>query len=133
MDQKKDIAQERDINYIMAGIKRVFVQIRSKFDSYYSFRNAAGYDRKFILSNHDFSKLRESLKNLSSVVVDTETYDFYNVERFVTYANNHIGTNHLKNKVKVHIYGDPTKLHENLKNLFENMFREVVFYKRAAA
>jgi len=87
---------------------------------------------KNTLHNPDVSRLTIAMNSLNRILIDTATYDFHFVERFITYAVNHVGRLHLKRNVEVHIYGDPGKLHGNLKSLFESLLREVVFYKKAA-
>lgn len=77
------------------------------------------------LLNPDVIKLTTSLSRLRAVIVDTQTYNFHQVERFITYANNYIGTDYLKNNVEVQVCGDPEKLHQNLWNLFNNFFKVV--------
>jgi hypothetical protein len=82
---------------------------------------------KTYLLNPDVIKLTIPLSKLTTVIVDTETYNFHQVERFITYAINYIGKKYLKKNVEVQIYGDHEKLHQNLKNLFNNLFKIVKF------
>ncbi|ODS34707.1 MAG: heat repeat-containing PBS lyase [Candidatus Scalindua rubra] len=82
-------------------------------------------DDETSLKNPDVSELTIPMKNISKVIVDAETYDFHQVERFITYAVNYIGEKRLRKKVEVVIHGNPEKLHPNLRNLFKNLFREV--------
>lgn len=82
-------------------------------------------DLRTVFYNPDVSELTSSLCNLNKIIIDTVTYDFRKVERFITYAVNYIGKEHLKNNVEVHIYGDPKKLHQNLHNLFNSLCKKV--------
>jgi hypothetical protein len=81
-----------------------------------------------VLNNYfspDVSELTLPMSSLKRIEIHTETYDFYQVERFITYAVNYIGQQHLKNHVEVHIYDDPAKLHPNLRNSLENLCKNV--------
>ena len=69
----------------------------------------------------DITELSMSMSQLKKIIVSTETYNFHQVERFITYAVNYIGQEYLKNNVEVHIYDDPSKLHPNLRNSLENL------------
>ena len=69
------------------------------------------------------------MHNLKKILVQTETYDFLLIEKFLTYAVNHIGRKHLKKKTEVHIYGNPDKLHPNLYNLFSSLSKKVEFHE----
>ncbi len=73
------------------------------------------------LSNPDVAELNVPLVQLKQIVIDTATYDFRNVERFLTYAVNYIGQEYLKNNVDVHLYGDQKHLHPNLQNSLTNI------------
>jgi hypothetical protein len=79
--------------------------------------------------NPDVSNLTMSMSHLKKVKIYTETYSFHQVERFLTYAVNYIGQKHLKENVEVDIYGDPDKLHPNLRNNFEHLCKRVKFKK----
>ncbi len=82
------------------------------------------------LKNPDVSELAVPMNRVRHVFIDTETYDFYQVERFLTYAVNYIGQKHLKKHVNVHIYGDPDKLHPNLRNTLTNLCKRVYVHKK---
>lgn len=84
--------------------------------------------REASLHDFDFSSSTMVLNNLNKVIINTETYNFHQVESFITYAVNYIGKEHLKKNVEVHIYGDPEKLHHNLKNLFDDLFKTLEFH-----
>jgi hypothetical protein len=73
------------------------------------------------LLNPDVSTVTMPMSALEKIEIYAETYDFHLVERFITYAVNYIGQEHLKEHVEVHIYGDPDKLHPNLRNSLENL------------
>lgn len=64
------------------------------------------FDQRHTLWNPDVSNLIVPMLELRTVVIHTETYDFHQVERFLTYAVNYIGQKHLKKNVEAHIYGD---------------------------
>jgi HEAT repeat protein len=78
------------------------------------------------LCNPNVAELTVRMQELEHIVLHTPTYDFHQVERFMTYAVNYIGQEYLKKHVVVHIYGDPDKLHPNLRNSFENLCKQVV-------
>lgn len=77
------------------------------------------------LQNPDVSTLTTPFFHLKHVDVYAETYDFHQVERFLTYAVNYIGQEYLKKHVEVHIYGDTEKLEPNLYNNFQNLCKGV--------
>ena len=77
------------------------------------------------LHNPDFSECTLLVLHLKQVVIYTATYDFFQVERFLTYAVNYIGQKYLKKYVDVHLYGDPEKLHPNLRNSLTNLCRRI--------
>ena len=82
-------------------------------------------DPRKMLKNPESAELTIPMSSLKRIVIHTDTYNFHLVERFITYAVNYIGQKHLKKKVEVHIYGDPEKLHPNLRNSFENLCKRV--------
>ncbi len=82
-----------------------------------------------VLNNPDVLKLKTPFINLSKIILYIDSYDFHQVERFITYAINYIGKDHLKNNVEVHIHGDPDKLHPNINNLFVKLCKTIVFHK----
>jgi HEAT repeat protein len=77
------------------------------------------------LYNLDSANLTVPVSALRHIIIHPETYDFHLVERFLTYAVNYIGQQYLKQEVRVYIYGDPEKLHSNLRNSFENLCEQV--------
>lgn len=86
-------------------------------------------DPKKGLHNIDVSQLTLPMRALKRLLIDTHTYNFHHVERFMTYAVNYIGQEYLKEQFEVNIYGDPDKLHPNLKNTVTNLCRDVYIHK----
>lgn len=78
-----------------------------------------------ILHNPDVSRLSLPLSRLEQVVIHTPTYNFRQVECFLTYAVNVLGQAFLKKHVEVHIYEDSEQLHPNLLNNFTNLCKNV--------
>lgn len=62
---------------------------------------------------------------LQQIIIHTQTYNFYLIERFLTYAVNSIGQQYLKNHVEVQIYGKPDNLHPNIRNNLTNLCKGV--------
>jgi len=111
---------------VQKGVPRAWEKIYSQITTIY-FGGAPGDKNRAVWHNPDVSNLIIPIKNLNKVEVDTATYDFHQVERFITYAANYLDKKYLKKCVKVNIHGDPGKLHQNLRNLFEEMFGSVKF------
>jgi hypothetical protein len=82
------------------------------------------------LQNPDVSTLTTPFFHLKQVLIHSETYDFHQVERFLTYAINHLGQDYLKKNVDVYIYGDAEKLEPNLYNNFRNLCKGVHLHDR---
>lgn len=59
-------------------------------------------------------------------MIQPDTSDMYQVERFLTYAVNSLGLPYLKQRVTVHLYGHPYALHPNLRNNFDHLFKQVL-------
>lgn len=78
--------------------------------------------------NPDSSELTLPLSHLKQIAVYPETSNFFLLEQFLTYAVNYIGQKYLKKHVRVHIYGDLDKLHQNLYNNFTNLCKDVVVH-----
>ena len=87
------------------------------------------FNQQTTLLNPDVSELSLPMSRLKRIEIYTKTYDFRLMERFITYAVNYIGQKHLKKKVEVHIYGDPEKLHPNLRNSFENLCKSIAVHE----
>ncbi|ODS34714.1 MAG: heat repeat-containing PBS lyase [Candidatus Scalindua rubra] len=109
------------------ALERICVQITTVV-----FGKVSTDDERTTLKNPDVSELTMPMKNLIKILVDTESYDFRQVERFLTYAVNYIGEKRLKKYVEVHINGDPDKLHPNLQNLFNNLCKNVEMHNVAS-
>ena len=77
------------------------------------------------LKNPNVDNLTIPMEALLYIVIHIPTHEFHRIERFLTYAVNQIGQNHLKKHVEVHIYGDPTRLHTNLRNTLKNLCKEI--------
>jgi hypothetical protein len=83
------------------------------------------YNPRTTIHDPDFSECSLPVLRLKQVVIHTAAYDFFQVERFLTYAVNYIGQKYLKKCVDVHLYGDPEKLHPNLRNNLTNLCRRI--------
>lgn len=75
--------------------------------------------------NPDGSTLTVPFFRVKRIHIDTETYNFHHIERFLTYAINTIGQDYLKQIVEVYLYGQPEKLHQNLRNSLDNLCKLV--------
>jgi hypothetical protein len=100
------------------AIKKIFASVKTVLFGYESFTI---HDSWPAWRNPDVIELTTSLSGLKTIGVHANTYDFHLIERFITYAVNYIGQKHLKKHVEVQIYGDPNKLHPNLRNTFTNL------------
>jgi hypothetical protein len=81
--------------------------------------------KRVTFKNPDVEALTLPMERLEHLVVHIPTYDFHALERFLTYAINHIGQQYLRQHVVVHLYGEPTDLHTNLRNTLNNLCKEV--------
>lgn len=79
--------------------------------------------------NPDMSTFTLPMPHVKQVSIHTDTYDFHQLERFLTYAVNYMGQKPLKKQVGVHIYGDPEKLHPNLHNSLTNLCNCVYLHR----
>jgi hypothetical protein len=79
--------------------------------------------------NIEVSGLAFPFVRLQQILIQTATYDLYQVEQFLTYAVNVIGRDDLKHHVDVHLYGDPEQLHPNLRNNFMTLCRHVYIHE----
>lgn len=86
------------------------------------------YEREQNLINPDFSEVTLPLLALDRILVYTETYQFFRLEQFLTYAINTLGQRYLKKGVEVDIHGDAGKLHANLRNTLTNLCKNVNLY-----
>ncbi len=62
-------------------------------------------------------------------MIHADSTNFYQLEHFLTYAINHIGQQHLKCHVTVHIYGDSQQLHSHLHHNLMNLCKQVVVHE----
>jgi hypothetical protein len=69
------------------------------------------------------------LNQLSSILLMSGTFDFYQAERFLTYAVNYIGQEHLQRRVDVHIYGTQEQRFSNLWNSLTNLCKNVIMHE----
>ncbi len=81
------------------------------------------------LYNPDVAELRVPFLHLRHLVIATDTYDFYRLERFLTYAMNTLPQQYLKLHVEAQMYGDPEQLHPNLRNNLANLCKCVHVYQ----
>ncbi len=79
------------------------------------------------LRNPDVTTATLPFRRLRQIVIDADSYDFYQLERFVTYAVNVIGEDYLKEQVDVEIHGNADRLHPNLRNVLTNLCRRVEY------
>jgi hypothetical protein len=86
--------------------------------------NGAGTDENNA-HDSDLQDLILPMKNLAQIVIHAETCDQRLVERFITYAVNHLEAKFLKKKVRVLIIGDVEKLDRNLLNMLRNTFAKI--------
>lgn len=75
--------------------------------------------------NIDFSTVTFPYVHVTQILIDTMTYDFHQLEHFLTYSLNYMKHAYLKHHVNVHIYGHPEKLHPNLLNNVKNLCKHV--------
>jgi HEAT repeat protein len=83
--------------------------------------------------NPDVSTLDVSLPALKRLEIDTTTYSLPAVERFLTYALEHLGPKFLKQQISVHVHGNPEDLHANLRNNFTHYCKQVVTHSVRSA
>ncbi len=84
--------------------------------------------KRITFTNPDVEALTIPMKHLEHLVVHIQSYDFHRLERFLTYAVNYVGQQHLKHNVVVHIYGNTEDLHPNLLNTLKNACKETDFH-----
>lgn len=82
----------------------------------------------YTLQNPDVSSLTTSFFHLKHLHIQTESYDLYQLEQFLTYAVNYIGEEYLKEYVEVHLYGNLERLDTNLRNSLTNLCKQVYEY-----
>lgn len=81
--------------------------------------------KRITFKNPDVEALTLPMERLEHLVVHIPTYEFHALERFLTYAINHIGQQYLRQHVVAHLYGETTELHTNLRNTLNNLCKEV--------
>ncbi|GAK53425.1 hypothetical protein U14_04690 [Candidatus Moduliflexus flocculans] len=84
------------------------------------------------LRNPETATLRLPFQRLRQIVIDPGSYDFYQLERFLTYAVNVIGEDDLKRYVTVEIHGDETQLAPHVRNVLTNLCHTVTFTHKQA-
>ncbi len=77
------------------------------------------------LYNPDVSKVTFPMTALKKIAIYPDSYQFHQLECFLTYAVNHIGQQTLKIQVEATIYGTSEKLHANLRNALQNICKHV--------
>lgn len=75
--------------------------------------------------NPDFSDLTVPCWHLQQIIIYSESSALQQVEQFLTYAVNSLGTAYLKRSVAVTICGDPEKLHPNIRNALTHLCKRV--------
>lgn len=81
--------------------------------------------KRYTFVNPDVETLAMPMEKLVHLVIHIPTYEFHRLERFLTYAINHVGQQHLKQHVEAHLYGNPADLHTNLRNTLNNLCKQV--------
>lgn len=66
---------------------------------------------------------------MNALFVDANTYDFRQIESFLTYAVMYLSQKYLGTHVTAHIYGASQKLHPNLRNNLTNLCRRVMVHE----
>lgn len=94
-------------------------------------RQFRAYSAHSTVHNPDVSAFTIPMSYIRHLVIDTETHNFYQVERFLTYAVNYIGEKNLKKHLEVHIYGDPEKLQPNLRNNLMHLCKRIHVHKES--
>ena len=89
--------------------------------------SASSEDSQRVLRNPDLTHLTLPMPHVRQVLLDTETHDFHQVERFLTYALNYLDRDMVKEKLQVYIHGDPERLHVNLLNTLRNTCDNITF------
>jgi HEAT repeat protein len=82
--------------------------------------------------NPEVATFSHSLPRLTTVCIVSNTFDFYQVERFITYAVNSIGQAHLHREVRVEIYGRQDAQYRQLWNALTNLCQTVCVHPASA-
>lgn len=75
--------------------------------------------------NPDSKAMKIPLNNLKKIIIKSENHNPMEIEKFVTYAINHMDENLLKDRIEVEIRGDRSKIKPNLLNLLKSHFKSV--------
>ncbi len=78
-----------------------------------------------VCHNPDVSGLTMPYFSLRQIMIYPETASFHQLERFLTYAVNSIGTAYLRKYVDVYIYGASERLHPNIRNSLTTLCKHV--------
>ena len=106
---------KKKLNIIISHVKKWFIRLRWIAQLKYGNTESRG-------------KTAERLGQIGEPwVVEpyVDTYNLHQVNCFLTYALEYIGGKHLKNRVEVHIYGNPRDLNRNLYNALQNTCKRV--------
>jgi len=87
--------------------------------------NSESLDPRTTVWNLETADLTMVMPALSTVIIQADTYDFYQVERFLTYAVNYLGQDHVKHQIIIRLHGHPYSLHPNLRNNLEHLFERI--------
>jgi hypothetical protein len=118
LNELLQVQHRDDHDIIMETLKDVYAVIESVI---FGTDSPAGFNRATTLINPDVTECHLQMPALHYIIIHTATHNFQLVERFVTYAVNHIGQKYLKQQVEAHIYGKLEKLHSNLLNTLTNL------------
>lgn len=80
--------------------------------------------------NPEVTDLSFPFVRLHHLHIETSSYDFHLIERFLTYAINYIGQPSLKDHVDVHLYGERDQLHPHLLNNLTNLCKRVYLHEK---
>jgi hypothetical protein len=79
------------------------------------------------LCNPECAALHIPIQGLRQIDIDTTSYDFYQLERFLTYLVNTLDQAYLKRCVTVNVYGNEKEFSDHLMNLLTNLCQAVLF------
>ncbi len=81
------------------------------------------------LCNPECATLQVPIQGLTQIDIETTSYDFYQLERFLTYLVNTLGQAYLKRSVTVNVYGYENELPNHLMNLLTNSCQTVSIHQ----
>ena len=90
-------------------------------------QDVPAYDTQTVF-NPDVSYFTIPMPRMKKLIITADSYDFHQLEQFLTYAVNYLGERHLKKRVDVYIYGNPARIHSNLYNNLEHMYKRIIQY-----